>query len=126
MARTAGRVSQVGITRRMLAPNVVVVRNFTREYLDNGLVAYDEDRKRFGVVSDYDPAGHCFVVQINHAAISLCLPVSLVKKVRRGKVYVGACADDLTDRTVTILSQSFGPRLRGILARLFVSGEASA
>jgi hypothetical protein len=126
MARAAGKVAQVGTTNRKLELSGDVMRRFTREYFDNGLVAYDKDRKRFGVVSDYDRAGQCFVVRINHAAISLCLPVSVVKQVRRGRVYIGARADDLTDRTVTILYRSFGTRLRGILARLFGTGEAYA
>jgi hypothetical protein len=126
MARATARVAQVGTTRRKLAPNGDLIRRFTREYIDNGLVVYDEDRNRFGVVSDYDRAGQCFVILVSHASISLCLPVSLVKQVRRGKVYVDSRADDLTDRTVTIPSQSVGTRLREIIARLFVVGEASA
>jgi hypothetical protein len=123
MGRAAGRVTQAGTTRNKLASNGDVIRRFTREYFDNGLVAYDEDRQRFGVVSDYDQPGECFVIRINQAATSVCLPVSLVKQVRRGKVYVGARTDDLTDRTVTILSKSFGARLREILVRVFGVGR---
>jgi hypothetical protein len=79
-----------------VAPNPVPVTAFIREYLDNGLAVYDSHRRRFGTVADYDRSGGCFVVRTSRPEASLCIPFSLVSRVRRGKVYVSKSVRDLS------------------------------
>lgn len=88
-----------------LTPSPVPATAFIREYLDNGLAVYDVDRRRFGTVADFDQAGGCFVVRTTTPDASLCIPLGLVTKVRRGRVYVSKSVTDLSGR----LLQSSGP-----------------
>lgn len=81
-----------------VAPNPARVSAFIREYLDNGLAVYDAGRRRFGTVADYDQSGGCFVVRTSTPGASLCIPFSLVSRVRRRKVYVSKSARDLCGR----------------------------
>jgi hypothetical protein len=81
-----------------VAPNPAPVAVFIREYLDNGLVVYDADRRRFGTVADYDRSGGCFVVRTKAPDAWLCIPFSLVSRVRRRKVYVSKSARELSSR----------------------------
>ncbi|MEA2636901.1 MAG: hypothetical protein QOH92_3668 [Chloroflexota bacterium] len=76
----------------------VPVSAFIREYLDNGLAVYDADRRRFGTVADFDQSGSCFVVRTTTPDTSLCIPLGLVTKVRRGRVYVSKSVTDLSGR----------------------------
>ena len=88
-----------------LAPSPVPVAAFSREYLDNGRVVYDADRRRFGTVADFDQPGSCFVVRTTTPDASLCIPLGLVTRVRRGRVYVSKSVTDLSGR----LLHSYGP-----------------
>ena len=93
----------------------VPVSAFIREYLDNGLAVYDADRRRFGTVADFDQSGGCFVVRTTTPDASLCIPLGLVTKVRRGRVYVSKSVMDLSGR----LLHSYRPE-RSWLFRTFV------
>lgn len=81
-----------------VAANPTQVTAFIREYLDNGLAVYDDDRRIFGTVADYDRSGSCFVVRTSTPDTTLCIPFSLVSRVRRGKVYVSRSARELSGR----------------------------
>ncbi len=81
-----------------VVPSPVPVSAFIREYLDNGLAVYDADRRRFGTVADFDQSGGCFVIRTTTPDASLCIPLGLVTKVRRGRVYVSKSVTDLSGR----------------------------
>jgi len=76
----------------------LAITGFIREYLDNGLAVYDANRQRFGTVADYDRPGGCFVVRTSAPAGALCIPFTLLREVRRGRVYVSKTAQDLSGR----------------------------
>lgn len=59
-----------------------------REYFDNGVEVYDARRKPLGTVLDVDRTGDGFVVKVAQAEVCLFIPMRLVAKVRRGRVYL--------------------------------------
>jgi hypothetical protein len=75
-----------------------VEKAFVRQYLDNGLAVYDAAGQRFGVVADYDRPGGGFVVHLVQHHAGLYIPMRLVRKVRRGQVYLSELARNLTSR----------------------------
>jgi hypothetical protein len=81
-----------------MVANPVAVSEFIREYLNNGMSVYDVDRRRFGTVADYDWAGRCFVVRTTAPNAALCIPLDLVTKVRRRKVYLSKSVRELSGR----------------------------
>ena len=93
----------------------VAASEFIREYLNNGLSVYDADRRRFGMVADYDWPGCCFVIRTTTPDASLCIPFDLVTKVGRGKVYLSKSVRDLSGR----LLHSSGPERGRFFATLF-------
>ncbi|HET9849970.1 MAG TPA: hypothetical protein VFR68_15650 [Candidatus Dormibacteraeota bacterium] len=84
-----------------------VEKAFVRQYFDNGLAVYDAAGKRFGVVADYDRPGGGFVVHLVEPTAGVYIPMRLVRKVRRGKVYLAELARNLTRRSL-----DEGPRIR--------------
>ena len=86
--------TEIGATANALEGDAVE-REFVRQYLDNGLAAYDAAGKRFGVVADYDRPGAGFVVRIGQPPAGLYIPMRFVRKVRRGKVYLSELAGNL-------------------------------
>jgi hypothetical protein len=113
-------------TSQGVAGNAVAVTEFIREYLDNGLAAYDADRRRFGTVADYNRSGSCFVVRTSAPDASLCIPFSLVRQVRRGRVYVSKSARVLTGRpspSAALEQGSSANALRQLFRTLFRSLE---
>jgi len=108
-----------------LAASPVPMAAFIREYLDNGLAVYDADRRRFGTVADFDQPGGCFVVRTTRPDASLCIPLGLVTKVRRGRVYVSKSVTDLSGRLLHSYRQEPSCLLRTLL-RWFHVTEAGA
>lgn len=84
-----------------------VEKEFVRQYFDNGLAVYDAAGKRLGLVADYDRPGGGFVVHLVQIPAGLYIPMRLVCKVRRGKVYLAELARNLTSRSL-----DEGPRIR--------------
>jgi hypothetical protein len=74
-----------------------VEKEFVRQYFDNGLAVYDAAGNRFGVVADYDRPGG-FVMHLVQPPAGLYIPMRLVRKVGRGKVYLSELARNLTSR----------------------------
>ena len=65
-----------------------MARTLVREYFDNGLEVYDACRKRLGTVLDVDRTGDGFVVKVAQAEVCLFIPMRLVAKVKRGRLYL--------------------------------------
>lgn len=65
-----------------------MAKALVREYFDNGLDVYDAWRKRLGCVLDLDRLGGGFVVKLTHPEVCLFIPLQLVAKVKRGRVYL--------------------------------------
>jgi hypothetical protein len=74
-----------------------VEKAFVRQYFDNGLAVYDAAGRRFGIVADYDRPGG-FVMHLVQPPAGLYIPMRLVRKVGRGKVYLSEVARNLTSR----------------------------
>jgi hypothetical protein len=65
-----------------------MTKTLVREYLDNGLEVYDACRQPLGTVLDVDRTGDGFVVKVAQAEVCLFIPMRLVAKVKRGRVYL--------------------------------------
>ena len=99
----------------------VVEKEFVRQYFDNGLAVYDAAGKRFGIVADYDRPGGGFVMHLVQPPVGLYIPMRLVRKVRRGKVYLSELARNLTSRPRDEVPRFRQPRrLLSPVLRLFL------
>ena len=87
------------------AENATLEKAFVRQYFDNGLAVYDAAGKRFGVVADYDRPGGGFIVHRAQPPAGLYLPMRLVRRVGRGKVYLSQLARNLIGRPVDAAPQ---------------------
>ena len=73
-----------------------MARTLVRQYFDNGLEVYDACRKTLGRVLDFDRPGDGFVVKLTQAELCLFIPMRLVTKVKRGRVYLSEVSRNLT------------------------------
>jgi hypothetical protein len=108
-----------------------IEKEFVRQYFDNGLAVYDAAGKRLGIVADYDRPGGGFVVNLVPLPAGLYLPMRLVRRVRRGKVYLSELARNLTTRPLEEAHQLSQPRpllrrVMGLLSGRVKGEEASA
>jgi hypothetical protein len=76
--------------------DATVAKTLVREYFDNGIEVYDACRKPLGTVLDFDRPGDGFVVKLTQAELCLFIPMRLVTKVKRGRVYLSEIAGNLT------------------------------
>ena len=77
------------MTSALLRPaGETMAKALLREYLDNGLEVYDACREPLGTVLDVDRTGDGFVVKVAQAEVCLFIPMRLVAKVKRGRVYL--------------------------------------
>ena len=75
--------------------NEPMAKALVREYFDNGLDVYDACRKRLGSVLDVDRPGGGFVVKLTHPEVCLFIPLQLVAKVKRRRVYLSEITRNL-------------------------------
>lgn len=77
------------MTSTLLRPaDETTAKALVREYFDNGVEVYDARRKPLGAVLDVDRTGDGFVVKVTQAEVCLFIPMRLVAKVKRGRVYL--------------------------------------
>lgn len=77
------------MTSTLLRPaDETTAKALVREYFDNGVEVYDARRKPLGTVLDVDRTGDGFPVKVAQAAVCLFIPMRLVAKVKRGRVYL--------------------------------------
>jgi hypothetical protein len=69
-------------------PDETMAKALVREYFDNGLDVYDACRKPLGTVLDVDRTGDGFVVKVAQAEVCLFIPMRMVAKLKRGRVYL--------------------------------------
>lgn len=77
-------------------PHETMATALVREFFDNGLDVYDARKQRLGTVLDFDRPGGGFVVRVTHSQVCLFLPMQLVAKIKRGRVYLSKCSETLT------------------------------
>lgn len=77
------------MTSSLLRPgDETMAKALVREYFENGVEVYDACRKSLGTVLDVDRTGDGFVVKVAQAEVCLFIPMRLVAKVKRGRVYL--------------------------------------
>ena len=85
---------RVGMERGVMTSTLLrqadetMAKALVRQYFDNGFEVYDARRKPLGTMLDVDRTGDGFVVKVAQAEVCLFIPMRLVAKVKRGRVYL--------------------------------------